>query len=165
MCEHFQLLSKNRAVSIARWQTQHVLDAQLIAESLRKGRGKQVRLTLRRPLKCLLTAVAPMLPPDLVIKALTSSLVTNPEALMASEGVGSFLMVASCLMAGAAASSDLIGGSCACKMVHSSMMNKLEEAFRLFRFDMFNVLGSSWDPTDKNEISSVHCEHCYKKPW
>ncbi len=116
-------------------------------------------------MKCLLTAVAPMLPPDLVIKALTSSLVTNPEALMASEGVGSFLMVASCLMAGAAASSDLIGGSCACKMVHSSMMNKLEEAFRLFRFDMFNVLGSSWDPTDKNEISSVHCEHCYKKPW
>lgn len=87
---------------------QHVLDAQLIAESLRKGRGKQVRLTLRRPLKCLLTAVAPMLPPDLVIKALTSSLVTNPEALMAGEGVGSFLMVASCLMAGAAASSDLI---------------------------------------------------------
>ncbi len=67
-----------------------------------------------------------MLPPDLVIKALTSSVVTNPEALMAGERIGSCLMAASFLMAGAAASSDLIGGSCACKMLHSSVMNKLE---------------------------------------
>jgi len=87
-----------------------------------------VGLTLRRPLKCLLTAVAPMLPPDLVIKAFTSSLVTKPEALMAGEEVGSCLMVASFLMVGAAASSDLIAGSCASKMLHSSVMNKLEGA-------------------------------------
>jgi len=100
-----------------------------------------VGLTLRRPLKCLLTAVAFMLPPDLVIKALTSSLVTKPEALMAGEGVGSFLMVGSCLMAAAAVSSDLIGGSCASKTLHLSVMNKLEEPFRPFRFDM------SWGAT------------------
>ncbi len=73
-----------------------------------------------------------MLPPDLVIKALTSSLVTNPEALMAVEGVGSCLIVGSFLMAGAAASSDLIEGSCACKMFHLSVMNKLEGAVVMY---------------------------------
>jgi hypothetical protein len=90
-------------------------------------------------LKCLLTAVAPMLPPDLVIKALISSLVTSPEALdavgsdlMAGEGFGSFLIAASFLMAGAAVSSDLIEGSCACKTFHSPVMNRLEGAIVMY---------------------------------
>ena len=67
-----------------------------------------------------------MLPPDLVIKALTSSLVTSPEVLaavgsvlIAGEGVGSFLMVGSVLMAAAAVPSDLMVGSCACKVLHT----------------------------------------------
>ena len=78
-------------------------------------------------MKCLLTAVAPMLPPDLMIRALTSSLVTNPEALMAGEGVGSCLIVGSFLLAGAAASSDLIEGSCASTMLHPSVMKRKEK--------------------------------------
>lgn len=57
-----------------------------------------MQLTLSRLLKCLLTAVAAMWPPCLVINALISSLVTRPEActvpgsvLTAGEGVGSLL--------------------------------------------------------------------------
>lgn len=100
-------------------------------------------LTLSRPLKCLLTAVALMLPPDLVIKALISSLVTSPEALgpvgsslMAGEGVGSVLM------GSAAVSSDLIEDSCAYSIFRLSVKDRREEAIVMY-IDMILIANTS----------------------